>query len=863
MADENELNKVCLSVRELVEFIMRDGDLDNRSSHADPDAMQEGSRLHRKIQKKQDASYRAEVSLKTEYPVQYDDEDIVYCIDGRADGIFTKSVDDGQARSEEESDELSSFGQELTFIDEIKTTYADVSEMEKPVKVHLAQAKCYAFIYAETGGLDRIGVQMTYCNIDTEEIKRFEEIYSYEEISDWFYGLTQEYAKWTVRQIKWERIRNASIKTLQFPFAYREGQRDLAAGVYRTIARGKKLFLEAPTGVGKTISTVFPAVKAFAEGKACRIFYGTAKTIARTVAEEAFHLLKDRGVKMKNVTITAKEKVCVLEKPECNPDACPRAKGHFDRVKDAVFDLLTNESEISRELIAEYAEKYCVCPFEMGLDVTTWADAVICDYNYIFDPNVYLKRFFSDGPKRDYVFLIDEAHNLVERAREMYSAVLVKEDFLECKKMVGNSDGLHSKLSGALEKCNRAMLAIKRQCDGFTVWEDVNSLIMTLMQFMSVYEGMPRHFKVDNQEMMSTLYLNVRHFINMSESMEDDYTIYSDYSGNDFCVHLQCMDPSRNLKRCLEKGRSAVFFSATLLPVKYYVGQLGGIQDEDYAVYAPSPFSRDNRLIMVGTDVSTKYTRRSRVEYERIAKYIKDFTAAKCGNYMVFFPSYQMMGEIADIMLEDAGYVNPWINADEENGGENARDDFEKTTEAALSVGEKPTDSDEDSCDILTPDISGKVIIRLQKTGMTEAEKEDFLNFFDEGNENTKIGFCVMGGIFGEGIDLRADRLIGAVIVGTGLPQVCNERELFRNYYDEKNGCGFDYAYLYNGMNKVLQSAGRVIRTAEDRGAILLLDERFRQPQYRNLFPQEWYPYSYVTADNVGTATAEFWKKFV
>ena len=927
--EEANAVKVSLSVRELVEFIMRDGDLDNRSSHADPDAMLEGSRLHRKIQKAQGAGYRAEVPLKLEYPVTYDDEDIVFVIDGRADGIFSKVPDrqfaepkgsllcekeitpvsdsfDENHEAKDKSDEngevsdITSFAEEVTFIDEIKTSYGDVSEMEAPVKVHLAQAKCYAFVYARQSGLDAVGVQMTYCNIETEKTKKFEECYSFEEISQWFYGLVHEYSKWVARQIKWERKRNAEIKKLEFPFSYREGQRDLVAGVYRTIAREKKLFLEAPTGVGKTISTVFPAVKAFAEGKACKIFYGTAKTIARTVAEEAFHLIQEKGVPLKNVTITAKEKVCVLEKPNCNPEACPRAKGHYDRVNDAVFDMLTNENEISRELILKYAEKYSVCPFEMGLDVTTWADAVICDYNYIFDPDVYLRRFFADGPKRDYVFLIDEAHNLVERAREMYSAVLVKEDFLKCKKMVGNSDPLHTKLSAALEKCNKAMLVIKRQCDDFAVWEDVNPLIYALMQFMSVYESMPRFFSVDDQEMMSTLYLNVRHFINMSELMGDDYTIYSDYAGNDFRVHLQCMDPSANLKRCLEKGRSAVFFSATLLPIKYYIGQLGGSFEEDYAVYAPSPFSRENRLILVGTDVSTRYARRTRTEYEKISRYVKEFTGAKKGNYMVFFPSYQMMKDIADIILEDDKYVLTGRTEEllteqtedvpelQENilSGEQPEgvydlqsdDSAEKRTLTVMAAeaagvreltGENPANGslggDSCACNINYPEKdlpSDSVLLRLQRTGMTETEKEEFLNFFDENSEFTRIGFCVMGGIFGEGIDLRADRLIGAVVVGTGLPQVCNERELFRNYYDEKNGSGFDYAYLYNGMNKVLQSAGRVIRTSEDKGAILLLDERFTQPSYRNLFPQEWFPYGLVTVDRVGNAVEEFWKKF-
>lgn len=804
---DGEMKEINISVRDIVEFILRGGDIDNRSAHTDPDAMLEGSRMHRKIQKKQGASYRAEVSLKAEIPEEYDGESMVLVIDGRADGILVLETDD--------EDFPGHAGEEVIYVDEIKTTYGDVQTMSGPVGVHEAQAKCYAYMYGLDVKTEYIGVRMTYVNIESETVRYFRKVYSYDEIREWFKKLTHEYAKWMAWQFKWEKIRNASVREVDFPFDYRPGQHDLVAGVYRTILREKKLFLEAPTGVGKTISTVFPAVKAMGEGLVSKIFYGTAKTIARTVAEEAFRILSDKGMQLKTVTITAKEKICVLEKPSCNPADCPRAAGHFDRVNDCVYDMLTHETKINRDLICEYAEKYNVCPFEMCLDVTTWSDAVICDYNYIFDPNVYLHRFFAEGKKNPYVFLIDEAHNLVERAREMYSAVVVKEKILEVKRMVGAADPLHKKLSAALEKCNRAMLEIKRQCDDFAVWEDADTLYNAMMNLMGTYEGMPRHFSVADPEMLSELYLEIRHFVNMYDRMDGDYTIYSDYNdNNDFYLHLTCMDPSRNLKLCLEKGRSAVFFSATLLPIRYYMEQLGGAED-DYAVYAPSPFSKENRIILIARDVSTKYTRRGAAEYERIAGYIFDFVTAKTGNYMVFFPSYRMMNEVAECF--------------EIKAAEKGKTDYS---------------------------------LLLQKQGMTETDREDFLNFFEEGTKVAKIGFCVMGGIFGEGIDLRADRLIGAVIVGTGLPQVCNERELFRNYFDEKSRSGFEYAYLYNGMNKVLQSAGRVIRTDDDRGAILLLDERFGTSQYRELFPKEWYPFEYVTRDNMVMKLTAFWNRF-
>jgi Rad3-related DNA helicase len=554
--------------------------------------------------------------------------------------------------------------------------------------------------------------------------------------------------------------------------------------------------------VGKTISTVFPAVKAMGMGLVSKIFYLTAKTITRTVAEETFHLLSKRDLNIKVTTITAKEKVCILEKPDCNPFSCPRAKGHYDRVNDAVYDLLVNENEITRDLILYYANKHNVCPFEMSLDVTLWSDAVICDYNYVFDPNVYLRRFFLNDKQQDYVFLIDEAHNLVDRAREMYSAVLIKEDFLLVKRLIKDTNPRLVKL---LEQCNKDLLKLKRECDEFNIISDADDFNMHLIALMSEYEAYLQEYDSDTNEEISKLYLDIRHFLNIYEILNENYTIYTDYDeGCRFKIKLQCMDPSKNLSRCYERGRSTVLFSATLLPIRYYMEQLGG-KEEDYAVYAPSSFKKENRLIIVGSDVSTKYTRRNKSEYRKIIRYIKSFTSHRTGNYLVFFPSYQMMQSVYDLAEDE---------------------------------------------------IKGIV---MQSSNMNEEERELFLEDFVEDPKETRIAFCVMGGIFSEGIDLKSSRLIGAVIVGPGLPMICNERELFRGYFDAKNKNGFDYAYIYQGMNKVLQSAGRVIRTNEDRGAILLLDDRFLQSKYYQLFPKEWFPFTPVNLNTMPDVLANFW----
>ena len=401
------LEEVRVSVRRLVEFILRHGDIDNRR-HVSPDnAMQEGGRVHRMIQRRMGAEYQAEVPLKMTFPA----DGYMLSVEGRADGIIHK---DGKVT-----------------VDEIKGTYRDIARLRAPLPLHMAQAKCYAYLYGSRQGLERVGVRLTYCHMPSGEIRYFHEEYGFDSLTEWFDGLLAAYRKWSDYSWKWRGIRGDSIRGLEFPFPYREGQRELASHVYRTIYHKKKLFLEAPTGVGKTISTVYPAVQAMGQGMGEKLFYLTAKTITRTVAEEAIDILRGKGLRLKSVILTAKEKICFMEETECNPDFCPYAKGHYDRVNDAVFDMLNREERFDRGTIEAYAARHMVCPFEMCLDASLFADAVICDYNYLFDPHVYLKRFFGEGAAGNYIFLIDEAHNLLERGREMYSAVLYKEAFLE------------------------------------------------------------------------------------------------------------------------------------------------------------------------------------------------------------------------------------------------------------------------------------------------------------------------------------------------------------------------------------------------------------------------------------------------
>lgn len=790
---EEQKVQLHISVRNLVEFILREGDIDNRSSKLQSaDAMMEGTRIHKKIQKRQGEQYMAEVPLR----ILLEEELYNLTIEGRADGIF--------------QDEL-----QCMVIDEIKGMYQNVESLDAPYEVHKAQAMCYAYIFAKQNELKELGVQMTYCNLDTEEVKRFRENFSFVELEEWFVSLTDQYKKWADFQCEWRKRRQESIQTLDFPFPYRDGQKKLVQDVYRTIARRKNLFLQAPTGVGKTISTIYPAVRAMGENLAERIFYLTAKTITATVAKETFALLKERGYVAKTIQLTAKEKLCMCEEMECNPVHCPYAKGHYDRVNDAVFDLLQKSDMFTREEILEQAEKYQVCPFEMSLDVSLWVDHIICDYNYVFDPNAKLKRFFQDGIKGDYLFLVDEAHNLVERSREMYSAEIYKEDFLMVKKIIKPYNSYIEKL---LDKCNKTLLTYKRECESYVLYENIGNLFFQLMRLMSALdEFLQKPMEFAGKKDVLDFYFNLRNFMNIYELVDEHYVIYSEIQDDGrFMLKLFCVDPSLNLQKCIDKGNSTIFFSATLLPINYYK-RLLSTDPENYAIYAKSTFSEEQRLLAFGKDVSTKYTRRNKAEYEKIARYVHKTVQCKKGNYMVFFPSYKLMQDVYDCYLE-------------------------KIESEILFEGEIP-----------------KVV--LQTSGMKEKEREEFLAAFDNEEDETLVAFCVMGGIFGEGIDLSNDKLIGAIIVGTGLPQICNEREILKNYYDEESGSGFDYAFRYPGMNKVLQAAGRVIRTTEDEGVILLLDDRFLQRDYQMMYPREWEQRSVCDLNSVEDLVEDFWNK--
>ena len=780
---------IKISVRNLVEFVLRQGDLDNRFT-SNVRAL-EGTRVHQKIQQQykdkiigdKSATYNCEVSLK--YEIIY--RKFKFLIEGRADGIILED--------------------DCVTIDEIKTVTRPLEMIDATYNpLHLAQVKCYAYIYAYENKLDYICVQLTYYNINDHKVKFIKEKINIEDLRRFFIDILDKYYKWVELKKDWNDIRNKSIDDLKFPFkSYRTGQRKLAAVVYGTIRDKKRLFVQAPTGIGKTISTIFPSIKALATQKLSTIFYLTAKTTTRATAEETLKIMFERGLRLKSITITAKEKVCLNDDTACNPEHCEYARGHYNRVNEAIFEIINSEDLITRDKIIKYSKKFQICPFEFCLDTALFCDYVICDYNYAFNPRVYLRRFFDESSEKN-VLLIDEAHNLVDRSRDMFSAEIYKKSFLHIKKFIKKED---NKILKCLNKINSYMLDLKKNCNlefkdlkdklsGDIVYikkniyaqkSKMSEIYFLLKNFSSqIEEWMIKNAGQTGYDEILDEYFTVNNFIRIYEIYNDNFITYIENMAGDLKVKILCIDPSTLLDERMKSAEASILFSATLSPMNYFKDILGG-RAEDYNMTLLCPFERRNREILISSNISTVY--RSREEScLPIINYIKTVVSRRTGNYIVFFPSYGYMDRVYELFIEKF------------------------------------------------PDVKTSI----QKSGMSESEREKFLNDFKEDSKESFISFAVLGGLFSEGIDLRGDKLIGSIIVGVGLPKISFERDIIMDFFNKKNGLGYEYSYMYPGMNKILQAAGRVIRTESDRGVILLIDKRFMTVKYKKLFPREWYP---------------------
>ncbi len=819
-----------LSVRELCELAFRGGDIDVRYPAVSRyKAFEEGKAAHKKLMESRGEGYHSEVEMKN--VCRFDG--VTFSVSGRADGIF--------------ADSLGGF-----VVEEIKSV-ADVSLLTGPREQDMAQLICYAYFLTVARGVGVVTLRLTYVSRDDEG----EEIYSdtvmsADDLKNAYLGILSRVI-FTAKRIKYSNAElRDKARAAIFPYAsMRPAQRDMITECWQDIRAGKNVFAVAPTGIGKTISTLYPAVRSFGDGKIDKIFYLTAKSSTRREAFSAAERLSATGTPLSTCVISSRESACINDGAKmtghsisrcCNPLMCPYAKGYYDRASGVIRELLESGNMFSAQIIREAAIKGRVCPYELALDLSELCEIIICDYNYAFSPAVYLRRYFADGiPNTDghrYAFLIDEAHNLVDRARDMYSGAVDLETVLRIQ---GAFKEYEERRKNYIFPDEDAPKSSVLSADSF------NSVIGCLMG-MSRYceenktqdeEGVSHGFALVRQlpvelsaaaealgkaceswlrrEMGHELYAEVERFASdlrtfrtAGDYYDEKFVTFTECHGDNVTVRYQCLDPSGIMKPLLCRARSCVLFSATLTPADYFADILGG-GEEAVKVSYPSPFPRENLCLAAVDGVSTRFEDREK-SARAIVTYIAATVSAKAGNYIVYFPSYSYMEKVHSL--------------------------FAKKYPGVKTV--------------------------VQRSNMTYAEREEFINSFKPDSTKLQIGFCVLGGSFSEGVDLPGKALIGTVIVGVGLPGLSSERNIMREYFDStREGRGYDYAYTYPGMNNVLQAAGRVIRRDDDRGIVVLIDDRYTSERYLPLYPDHWRGNMYAVGDpaSLRELAARFWEK--
>lgn len=777
------MKEIVLSVHGLVDFLLRSGNIDNRIFNNS--SMAEGSRVHLRYQQIQNNNYLSEEELSCEIVV----DDFKFVISGRADGII--------------------LGKKTPIIDEIKSTVIELEKFyEENKNWHLGQAKVYAYMYAKENELDTMGVRLTYISQKDDEDKLIMNFsYSFDELEEFITNLCVDYLSFYKMIDLHKNQVKISADVLDFPYGnYRPGQRDLAKYVYGTILNEDTLFIEAPTGIGKTISTLFPAIKSIPKCGSEKIFYLSAKAMAKEVAFDASKLMLEKGLDAKVIKLNSKEKMCFTGEHRCNPDECPFAIGYYDKLRSILTEIVQNESLINDEVIYKYANRYQVCPFELQLDVSLFCDLVICDYNYLFDPIVYLKRYFELS-KTNYVALIDETHNLVDRSREMYSTSLELDEFLKVQKKFKKFK--HPKFKRSLKKIIVYLNDINECEDEYMIQEEDFDpyFYELLMNYFKQCQDILKNFPEVNYDIFIDNFRNVNRFLKISEFISKGFITYYQKDKDNLFAHIKCVDSSKLVKDTLRKLKSSIFFSATLTPIDYYVKCLGG-NDDTPIMKLESPFPSENCLTLVRSDLSTRYKDRINT-YKEISKTIDLVIKKKVGNYLVFFSSYQYLEEVYSRMEFDPNirYIK-------------------------------------------------------QTRDMEDKDKNKFLSYFEVDPTKTTVGFAVLGGIFSEGIDFYSDKLIGAIVVGVGLPQISFERDLIKEHFDSEEINGYEYAYVNPGITKIIQAAGRVIRSENDKGIIVFIDDRFKQFKYRNILQKQYKNNQYVTNERqIEFLLEQFWKK--
>lgn len=772
--------KKQLAVKEIAYFLYSSGDLTSEffSNYSSLD----GTRAHQYLQKKYNAESRSEVYVKHEITI----DDYELLITGFIDGVL--DID----------------GKKI--LEEIKSTKVNLDDIEIDYhQEHLAQLKIYAYIYCKTNGLDGINTRLTYVKLVTYEVKSFDEYYSINQLEDFFNKSINKYLDWLNILEEANNNKIDSIKNITFPFEnMRDGQRDLMKASYYTMKNNDILYALAPTGIGKTMATLFSSLKSLEEPEQ-KLFYLTPKSIQKGICVDSVKILMEQGLRLKSLVLTSKEKSCLNDKKICDPEKCGFAKGFFNRLKGAVDEIFNMTDLYDSDVINKVAIKHMICSFEFSLYLSYFCDLVICDYNYVFDPKAHLIRYFDDNTYKPKI-LIDEAHNLISRSKDMYSATILISDVLRLNQLVHNLDisfnttvkQLVLALSVYDERISKDMFYY-----GYFLDDNIFNCLYKLKNKSETIFSDNQTFL--NRDEAVDLYFRIKGFIDIAEYFDDNHVFIVKKIEDDYEVSINCLDASEYILETIkDKCFGAIFFSATLYPIDYHMDLL--TKGEGKYLMLDSPFAQDNLKLIVKDNVSTKYKDRES-SIDNIIDTTNTLLNSKKGNYIIFFPSYKYI----DLFLEKF-------------------------------------------------DTKDYEIIK-QTSSLSEFERNSIFDKF-KGEDKNKLGLFVMGGVFSEGLDYVADALSGVIIVGVGLPQVNLLNNIVKEFFELKYNRGFDYAYTYPGFNKVVQSAGRVIRTESDRGVVIIIDERYKYRLYRNIMPRHWNHSKTINNDyDLKYELESFWSK--
>lgn len=776
------MKEIKISVRDLVELIYGSGSISNLKDLKS--RASEGTMIHAFWQDKYLEVDKKEVILQDEFT----NESFKLTISGRIDGLL--------------------FRDNAYIIEEIKSTHIDLDLLdEQTTPSHLAQAKIYAYIYAKKNQLKGLEVWLTYIDVSTRNIKHLKNYFSMDDLEEFSLRTINSYFDWQRKLLSHEAQRQSSIEGLTFPFdTYRFNQRRMMAVIYRAIISQKVSYVEAPTGLGKTVAAIFSSLKAISQPRQ-KIFYLTAKNDGKRTALQTIGLLEEKGLKAKSVEITAKDSICFLDKRDCDPKVCPYANGYYSKVFKAIEDIFLNESIFSKKIIEAYGRKHEVCPFELSLDLSNYSDVIICDYNYVFDPIVHLTRYFDDNMYQPIV-LVDEAHNLVSRSRDMFSATINKQSFLDFLQI---ADALKPNPSYQVKEIIAMFKKVENdleKVDFIRQYQIDDELIYKLKILLLKFDDILSNEKlIIGKEDIQDLYFLINRFIKISDNYNEEFVYLIERNKDDYHISIKCLNASGFIHRVIEDYlESIVFFSATLKPINYYKNLLTG--DHGEFTSFKSAFKQTNLLMLAVDNVSTRYRDRE-ASIPRIIETLKAMVEAKIGNYIVYFPSYLYMKRVQTLAFEEIDNVH-FISQ--------------------------------------TRDMSG-------------LERNQMMNQFSENKDQSQVFMFVMGGIFGESIDLVGELLSGVLIVGVGLPGLSPYNNVLKVHYDLSFKQGFDYAYTYPGLNKVIQAVGRVIRTETDKGVAILLDDRFTMRKYLSLYPSAWNHLEVCNEpEDIKDMTKSFWE---